>query len=109
MAAATAPRPIRPWVPVASPPSNRTAQVPARTTVGANIRRRRPAIQSCGRPDPLRTWASSDMAEAKPPTTKNRGITWNTQVIHDSDGSSPRALPAVMSPLASVDTAMADQ
>ncbi|MEZ5166493.1 MAG: hypothetical protein R2695_08360 [Acidimicrobiales bacterium] len=109
MAAPTAPRPTIPPTPVTAPATSNAAQVPARITVGASIRRSRPAIQSAGRPDPARWWASSDMADANPPTTKNSGITWKIQVIQANDGRRLSALSATMPPSASVVIEMIDQ
>ena len=68
----------------------------------------RATTQSWGRP-PWAVWASSDMALEKPPTTKNRGITWKNQLRKASRGASWRALPAIRWPPPSTPMATAIQ
>jgi hypothetical protein len=86
----------------------RTNHTAAKTAVGANMRRIRPAIQSWGRPS-LRAWASSDIAEEKPPTTKNSGMTWKSQLMTASDGAASSALPLMRLPSSSTATMIAAQ
>ncbi len=46
-----------------------------------------------------RRYESSDMADENPPTTKNSGMTWKSQVMTAMPGACSSALPATSSPL----------
>jgi hypothetical protein len=52
----------------------------------------------------LRSADRSDVAEAKPPTKKNSGITWPIQVIQPYSGEKSRRLPPTSSPWSSTAT-----
>ena len=85
-----------------------TSQVVANTSVGAHMRRSRSATQDDpGRP--ANRWEFKLTAELNPPTTKNNGITCNSQVIQLICGASSRAFLPTMEPLLSPVKAMAHQ